>query len=541
MRKLITYSTVVLTILLHGNELLGQQRFFPLENFYRDRLYGASLNQKDTLPQANTVIRYNGSSFFPQSERQLVSVDELVENRKHRKWLGQALFQRHFIDIRKPDYRISIDPILDMSAGRNFRDTATVNYFQNTRGLRIQADILNRVYFFTELRENQQRFLAYQADYINTHGEYYPSASSYYQLNGFVPGAARTKPFKENAYDFAYATGGVSVHVAKFLDVSLGNNPHFVGSGYRSLLLSEHSSNYPYVRFSYRINKKLSGEAVYAQQLNLIRSVIQTSDTERLYEKKGYTALYFTYKPIEALSISLFEGTNWDRGDSATIRRVHGLFYNPVPLVNSLVLGSKGERSGSITGLNVLGRLPWNIHVYGQVAIDNWKKITPAYQIGLRWSTPFSVKNLYAQVEFNHVPMDFYNHPNARLSYTHNNMPLAHPMGGGFNELVFRANYEWKRIGLISRTNYYQTSFNPLTQRVGTPVWIMNPMPVDATDKGTILIQQIDLVYRFNRMNNFQVFGTLLLRNAQFEQHAHQTFFVGVGIRTQLSNQYLDF
>lgn len=543
--KLLNYISLLLFTNFFIPNSWAQQRFYPTQDFYKDRMYNWSFTptSSDSVNQILNIstFRYSGASFFPETETQIFSQKNLNIDQKQRKWVGRKVFQEHFFEIKGKDYYITIDPIVDFSMGRNLRDTATINYFQNTRGFEIKGDILDNISFFSNFRENQQRFLSYQSDYIAARGEYYPDSASYIQHNGSVPGSARTKPFKGDAYDFAFVTGGITYRPIKQIGISVGNNMHFVGSGYRSILLSDHSANAPYARISYTINKKFSGEVIYAQHLNLLRTEIQTVDTERQYEKKGFSVHYFTYKPISQLSISLFESTVWDRGDSLELRRVHGLYYNPIPVVNTAVLGTKGNRTNSMLGLNLLATLPLNLHLYGQLAMDDFTKFDPAYQFGMRWSQPFNVRDLFVQVEYNTVPIGFYSHPNNRLNFVHNNLPLAHPFGSGFSEVVGRISYEWKRIALSSKTNFYVATLDPLTNQFGDQLYIIPVASSGIAENGQILIQQIDLMYRFNRMNNLQLFATILYRASRFPSQTHETVYIGFGLRTQLSNHYFDF
>jgi len=544
MIKSLLHTLVSLLCLLIVVNSFAQQRFFPMQHFYKDRLFHYVLSDtQDSISgmTTHTTFSYTGSSFFPETEQNTYRLRQLSNDDKQRKWVGRKLFQEHFFEIKGKDYFITIDPIVDFSIGRDLRDVQTVNYYQNTRGIEIKGDILDNISFFTNIRENQQRFVGYQTDYIEKHGEYYPGANGYAQQNGVIPGAARTKPFKDGGFDFAYVTGAITYRPFKQIGISMGNNMHFVGAGYRSVLLSDHSANAPYARVSYQINEKLSGEVVYSQQLNLLRTEIQTEGTERFYEKKGFTVHYFTYKPIRNISISLFESTVWDRGDSTEIRRVNGWYYNPVPIVNTAVLGTKGNRTNTLLGLNVLAKLPINMHLYGQFALDDFSQLTPAYQLGFRWSQPFNVRDLFLQGEFNAVPKGFYSHPNSRLNFTHNNLPLMHPFGSGFNELVGRLSYEWKRIGIATRTNMYFTRLDPVSSQYGEQLYVVPIGFSGVEEKGKILIQQIDLTYRFNRMNNLQMFATLLYRTTRFPSQANETFYVGFGLRTQLSNHYFDF
>lgn len=524
-------------LLLFPVALSAQQRFYPMVDFYKDRLYHTTY---EILPDSVYAYTYTGASFFPETEETTFQIHHLNEDKKERKWLGRKLFQEHFFEIKGNGYFITVNPIVDFSLGRDLHAVTTTNLFCNTRGFEVKGDITDKVSFSSDFRENQQRFADYQAHYITQSGEYYPGSGNYIQQNGSVPGAARTKPFKGDAFDYAYVTGSVTYRPFRFLRVSLGNNRHFVGSGYRSVLLSDYSANAPYLRFSYRINKKLSGEAIYGQQLNLLRTEIQSNATERQYEKKGFSAHYFTYKPWEFAAISFFESTVWDRGDSTEIRRVHGLYYNPVPIINTAVLGTKGTRSNSMIGINMLVKLPAHFHVYGQLALDDFRSFSPAYQVGMRWSEPFRIRNLFFQVEYNTVPEGFYTHPNRRLNFSHNNLPLVHPVGNNFSEAIVRLSYEWKRIAIESKTNLYRTKRDLNTGMLGDRLLAVSSIP-SVIENGRLFLQQVDVLYRFNRMNNLQIFLSMLYRKEAFPSSDSQTLYVGFGLRTQLENRYFDF
>lgn len=519
----------------------AQQRFYPLQSFYKDRLFHQVVDAKDSLyPHKKKIFRYSGACFFPETEKNTFAVNEITDHKKRKNWFARKLFNEHFFEIKGKNYRISIDPLINFSLGKDLKDKTLPFTYQNTRGFQIKGEIGKKFSFITNLRENQQKFVAYQTNYIQKHGELFPKDASYFVKNGFVPGAARTKPFKKGGFDFAYVTGAISYAPMKHLTISLGNNMHFVGAGYRSLLLSDNSANFPYLQFSYKINDQLSGEVLYAQQINLVRT-LRNSTPEALFEKKGYTVHYFTYKPIATLSLSFFEGTTWSRGDSLKSQRVNAWYYNPIPVLSTAVLGTQSKWSNTVLGLNILYTAPANLAFYGQFAINQINSFDPAYQIGIRWSEPFDVKNLFLQAEWNHVPESFYKSPIARMNYTHNNLPLAHPFGSGFSENVIRINYEWKKIAINYKSNIYFTTNDVTNSQLGMPIYPQINFTKGLRESGTLLLQQIDLAYRFNRSNNLEFYITTLYRKGFFDNYEGETWYFGIGIRTNLNNQYFDF
>jgi hypothetical protein len=540
MQKLLLLFAAV--FLLSPIKIEAQQQLYPLQSFYKDRLFFQDTTKTTAhLEKSAVAFRYSGACFFPETEENTLSIQQLTDNTPRKNWFARKLFNEHFFEIKREKFKLYVDPLLGFSMGKDFNDQSLAYTYQNTRGFQIKGEIGKKISFITNLRENQQRFVAYQTQYILQHGEWYPNDSSVYQLrNGFVPGAARTKPFKNGGFDFAYATGAFTYAPIRQLRISFGNNMHFVGAGYRSLLLSDNSANFPYLQFSYRINAKLSGEVIYAQQLNLIRT-LKNSTPEALFEKKGYTVHYFTYQPIASLSIGFFEGTTWSRGDSAQSKRVNAWYYNPLPILSTAFLGTQSKWSNTVLGLNALYSAPAHLAFYAQFAINQLHTFHPAFQLGLRWSAPFSVKNLYLQAEWNTVPDYFYQNVLHRMNYTHNNLPLAHPMGAGFSENVFRANYEWKRCSFAYQSNLYFTQYDIVNQQFGTPIY-PNAFPKSAmTDKGNLLLQEFTFAYRFNRSNNLQLYFSVLYRKGFFAHYQNETCYFGIGLKTDLNNQYFDF
>jgi hypothetical protein len=61
------------------------------------------------------------------------------------------------------------------------------------------------------------------------------------------------------------------------------------------------------------------------------------------------------------------------------------------------------------------------------------------------------------------------------------------------------------------------------------------------TTDGTILLTQLELGYRFNKLMNFSIFGTWLFRNEQSDFIDLTTNQFTIGLRTGLLNHYNDF
>ena len=63
------------------------------------------------------------------------------------------------------------------------------------------------------------------------------------------------KDFKTDAYDFPMAEANLSVTPNKFFNLNLGYGRNFIGDGYRSLLMSDGASPYPFFKLNTTFGK----------------------------------------------------------------------------------------------------------------------------------------------------------------------------------------------------------------------------------------------------------------------------------------------
>ncbi|MDB4517027.1 hypothetical protein N9089_05445 [Crocinitomicaceae bacterium] len=237
--------------------------------------------------------------------------------------------------------------------------------------------------------------------------------------------------------------------------------------------------------------------------------------------------------PNEKLNISLFEGVIWNRGDSVSYRSANPLFYNPVPGISSFL----GENEvNSMIGLNVGMQLFPKHLLYGQFAVPNWNFDRTGFQLGYRGYNFFGLSDFMIQAEYNYLSADLYQSTNPRLNYIHYNLPLGHIRGDGLQEIVLRANYEWKRVYADVLLSYMiLNDYNP---RGLLPTSALSNPGTSASFNTTNL--QVELGYRFNRKMNFSAFTRIVLRNTSQQNGINGTIFQ-FGLKTALLNHYNDF
>lgn len=525
---------ILLITLLFG--CIGRsQLYLPLTTFYTNNIEEnafADTNFNDTYYKEHLSLK-------PILD-QRTDTDVLYNKEgKHYYWITQKLFKENFIVFEGDGFWVSIDPILDLELGIDLAADSLSRLYWNTRGIRIQGKFMDKVGFTTSIYENQAFVPDYQANYADNHGEFFPNSlnTKYIQNNAVIAGYARTKPFKNTGYDFAFAEGNVSYVPNKFINFQLGNGNHFVGNGYRSLLLSDFAVNYPFAKIEANLmNGRLQYNAIYALHQNLYR-LTEFTTPEATYEKKIGTYHYLDFAVTKNLQIGLFEGSVWRRVDSLGSHKPDALLTNPIILINTAAKGFDNDGFHSIIGLNA-GYDIGNHGFYGQAVFDNGQ--LGGYQLGYKFYQLINGR-LDGGIEYNHVELNTYLSADRRYNYSHYNLPLAHPFVNGFDELSINLTYQENGVFMRNRFSFSQRVQND-SMNIGNNILL--PFSTnEPTDNRTAIViyNQLELGYRFNKRNNLQVFVGHLYRNETQPTENPVTNYTYLGVRTRLKNKYLDF
>lgn len=430
------------------------------------------------------------------------------------------LFFKHLLRVapRQDNFQLHIDPLLHLEAGRDFSDSAGQLLFTNTRGFIGSAQIGTRVYVESIFAESQSVF----PDYLRQSAE----------ITGVVPGQGRWKRFKQNGYDYAFSSGFVSLQVHRQVNVQFGHGKHKIGTGYRSLLLSDNAFNYPYVRVSQQWwGGRLHYTNIYALLMNLVpAAAVVDPNAERLFQKKAAAFHHLSLNVSSAFNLGLFQGMIWQAGDQRNRQRLTWQYFNPLIFTNLAAYGLN-NRNNLLIGGDVKWKVSHHLNLYGQVMADdlsNTKATGSAwgYQAGVNWFNAFGVRQLFGQIEFNKVSEQSYFSPpgtETNQSWSHYNQGLAFTPGSG-NELIVITQYQWHRLFANVKYNYQQVTAS------GTNV---------STQLGNLKIG-----YLVNPAYNLNVYAGITYRVQNFSNFKNsngQTSYVYLGIRTSLYNLYYDF
>ncbi len=154
-----------------------------------------------------------------------------------KRWFTRKLYRESFLEMKNKKQILYIDPIVDLRYGKEGGNSL----YQNTRGYFIRGYISEKLWFQTSFFENQARFPKYINSYIDSFA--------------VVPGMINPKLFKTDAYDYAIAMGQISFSLNQYYNVQFGQGKNFIGNGYRSLMLSDNTAPYLFLRNNFKWKK----------------------------------------------------------------------------------------------------------------------------------------------------------------------------------------------------------------------------------------------------------------------------------------------
>lgn len=348
----------------------------------------------------------------------------------------RKLFFEEFFDIQTTDFTFKAYPLFYLEMKKQGNQSFTIN----TRGLEIKGRLGNDIAYYTSFRENQAFFPAHIDSFVSR------------RLT--IPGQGAHKSFRDSGYDYSTAEAYISYSPSDFLNLQLGHGNHFIGHGYRSLLLSDNTFNYPYLKL------RLAHKGWQYQSF-----IAQQEDFQKVYydyHRRKHTAVnYLSYNFQNRIEVGFFEGIIYRSLDTTNYNyNVPLSFFTPLPVLRSLVHRNSNKHY-LLTGLSVKLQILKYAIIYGQTAFSPAQGGN-AFQAGIKMPDvlpkQLSGHSLFLQAEYNTAKNRLFAHPdNAFQSWSHYNREAAHPAGTNFSETVLRAHYSYNRLGItIKRTDLNQ-------------------------------------------------------------------------------------
>ena len=512
-------------------------------NLFLGNGYSSNLNQIIYTDKSN----YH-TSFKPIIKSDLsFNIDSIQKNNSptYSNWYLRKIFSEHLVFLEGDDYRVIASPIINLSKGKEKKEGK--NTFTNSRGFIIEGNLGKKFSFFSSFVENQSVFPNYLDSYI--------------RKNRVVPGQGYAREFKQKGFDYAMSSGYVSYRGNKVFAIQFGHGKHFIGDGYRSLLFSDNTFNYPYLRLQTTFWKvQYTNLFAEFQDINYFLNNNLDNYDQMGYAKKYMSAHYLSINVTKKLNISLFESVIWRMNHAPGNKGFDVNYLNPIAMLRPIEF-SVNSPDNVLVGINAKYRLPFSSYFYGQLILDEftldqikddngyWANKF-GYQLGYKIFNAFRLNNLTLQCEYNLVRPYTYSHNNTYQNYAHYNQPLAHPLGANFSELVLLINYKWKKFVIDGKIIpiKYGGAIKGNSVSYGNDVYISyNERPADfgiemyQGNLTTVNLKFFNISYILNPRTNLKINLGITLRDFKNEDVELQTQFINFGIMSDLFNHNYNF
>lgn len=333
----------------------------------------------------------------------------------------------------RQDYLV-VNPVLDLSYSPSFGSFDTT--VLNGRGVELYGQMGEKLAFYSQIYD-------YQANYPFHIDEYN-------QKYGVFPGLGNVQTNSFGYNDFFYATAYMDVLLLKKqgdttgkgyeISATFGHDKQHIGSGFRSLILSNFAAPSLFLQVNYKI-----GPFRYQ---NLFKELVSdmSVDTSKTYNKK--------YLAMHRGSLN-FENVGLELGFSEMVIQSRPNSGFDINYLNPIIFYRAIERDlGSSDNALIAFDAKWNKGAfmwYGQLVIDefNFSSVfgnRNSYlnkfgnQIGVYYRPQLSyLKQSYFQFEYNAVRPFTYSHRKGSPNYYSNyNQALAHPLESNFREFMIR-------------------------------------------------------------------------------------------------------
>lgn len=454
----------------------------------------------------------------------------------------------NFYELDVEGFKLRANPVLNISFGKDSEDER--NIIRNTRGAEVRGLIDEKIYFYTQVVDNQRNF----TNYIESSIDKYKA----------VPGHGTYKNFQSevlggfSGYDYFDATGYVGLDVSKHVSIEMGHGQHFIGNGIRSLLLSNNGDNYFYLKFNTKV-WKLQYQNIFAE-LNSLS--FRTLSGDRLLTKKYMASHFLSFKPNNNFEIGVFETVIFNRENHFEFQ-----YLNPVILYRVIESGL-GSPDNVILGLNTSYTFGSHYQIYGQLVLDEfllrelkagtgWWANKYGVQLGAKYYNAFDIDHLDFQIEYNTVRPYTYTHGQAleesptfsKASYSHHSQPLAHPLGANFKEVIGSVKYQVSdKLYLQARGMLTTYGEDGPGDNNGNNILLVNVSRNmdfgNETGQGLdtdIVMFGINASYQF--LYNYYVDLNVTYRNSNSELAEKQidTRYVGLGLRVNMGKENIDY
>jgi hypothetical protein len=254
--------------------------------------------------------------------------------------------------------------------------------------------------------------------------------------------------------------GRVSYSPNQFINLQGGWDNQYIGEGNRSLFLSDYGKpmGFGLARLNFwRIEYLMLYQ--FMQEKNALNERIN----------KYASTHYISLNAAKWLQIGIFESVVFQPKDTLLNRGFEAEYINPMIFYRpqEYALGSSDNVLLGIDAKVKIRRLTF----YGQLMMDEfnladikgrtkWWANKYAVQMGLKTYRQIQNNEFFFRGEMNIVRPYTYSHLSVAQSYTNQNLPLAHPSGANFAEILFETKWQKKKWSGELFVSYWLKGYN---------------------------------------------------------------------------------
>jgi len=331
------------------------------------------------------------------------SKNEINKSRFHNK-----LFNDDLVKLIDNNSLIVINPLIELGYGYNVYKDKIINVdkriYDNVRGVWVRGSFNEKVFFSTTVMENTSKFPFFKEEYV--------------KKKEVIPGKASYKQVADGElYDYGFASGYFMYIITKNIFIQGGQDKLFIGNGSSSLVLSENSNNYPFVRLGLDI-KNIQYNVIYAKMYDLN---LNEPFESRFHQK--YANIYsLSYKFEKKLNISIFESILYYSNSVYNIK-------DGIPLIGYHILENQINKYFYLVGGNIVFKNKKNNKLYYMQYVTNgkWNK---GIQVGVKSFNTFNINNLNINLETVAKSNNLYGKNQEYMNY---NQYLGYPDSANYN------------------------------------------------------------------------------------------------------------
>jgi len=466
------------------------------------------------------------------------------DGRQH-SWSHQKLFNEHLIDVKGTNSTFYADLLPDVGIGRDI--SGKLNTSVTSLGAQFGGTVGKKFFYYFAGYENSAVLPEYISTYINQ--------------TGIIPGQAGARTYSANGYDWSNYTALLSYTPIKYLNITLGNDKTFIGDGYRSELLSDFASAYPFLK----LTGTLGNVRYMAMWAYMDDPVADINAGDNISRKKFAVFHYLDWNVSNRVSLGFFDAIiSYTVDDKGNKRPFDFTYINPVIFLRP-VEAQNGSPDNALIGGTAKYKMSDHVTVYGQFALDEFQakdffssdgssRNKYAWQIGFRGADLFSVKGLNYLAEYNTAKPFTYSERSYIENYSDNGEPLAHPWGANFREWVGLLNYSYKRFDFSGEADFGRYGFDENGMNFGKNIFELYTTPARAvgnanyslgnyTGQGlttNLVYLEGKVAFLLNPKYNLRIELGAIYRTEDNSQFNDRTTWFTLGLRSSFRTFYND-